>query len=113
MAQIVVTGQEAASNTDVLNGTRLITLSLGIVIVQCLADLNDATNSFDVDLSLPGGEAPWIAVDVPGNNPSLAGVLDERQWLSAQFDVIKEGHATLAFTETGAAIVTWRVVNIF
>lgn len=113
MGMIAEAGVEAASNTDVLNGTRLITVTLGILIVEVQASLNNATNRFLVSLSLPGGEAPWLDLECPGNNPALDGVLDDRTVLKASFDIIKEGHATLAFTEVGTALVTWRVTNIF
>lgn len=107
---ITVTGFEAATNADVLNGTRLLSVPLGKIRVECQAADNVAANKFVTSLTLPSGEAPWLNVDVPGGaTAGLAGVIDERRSLSGVYDITAPGHVTLSFTETGDTEVTWRV----
>lgn len=106
MTVIVVTGQEAATNADVLQASRLQNApSNGILVVECQSDLNDATNSFTVSLQLPDGSTPMNAVAVPAGT---VGQLDDRTKLLFSTPIGVGGHAVLGFTEVGAAIVTWR-----
>lgn len=107
---IVVSAVLTASDVDVLNNTRLQTVpSNGYLTIECQADLNNATNNFAVSVQLPDGSTPLEAVPVPGNNPSLGGVIDDRQKLEGTFPVDQGGHAVIQFTETGAAIATFRI----
>ena len=100
-----------ASNTDILNGTRLQSAPRnGSLMIRLIADLADATNNFTCSLQLPNGETPWEDVLVPGANPSLAGVVDERQLLQGTFPVAQGGHVVLSVTETGAAILTYQII---
>lgn len=108
---ILLSGVETASVTDLLNGTRLQSApGPGIMTFQFLADLNNATNRFTVTLQLPDGDTPLDLVPVPGANPSLGGVLDDRQVLQTSYRVQQGGHVSVALTETGAAICSWRVI---
>ncbi len=100
-----------ASDTDVLNGTRLNSIPYnGILTFDVLADLNNATNRFTVTIQEPDGDVPFDTQPVPGANPSLGGVLDERQLLRFTMPVRQGGHVNIALAETGAAICTWRAV---
>jgi len=109
---ITVTGFEAATNTDVLNGTRLVTVGLGSVKIEVQAGDNDATNNYTASLTLPSGEAPWLDVLIPGSaTAGLSGVIDDRLAMIGVYPITKEGHVTLSFTETGDTEVFWRVTS--
>lgn len=112
MGTITVTGREAATNVDVLSTGRLTTVNIGKVKVEVQANANDATNNFTCSLTLPSGEAPWLAIQVPGSNPALTGVLDDRQTLVGVFDIIEAGHLTFSVTESGTALLDWRITSL-
>jgi len=100
-----------ATNVDVLNGTRLNSIPYaGALTLQFLADLNNATNRYTLTIQQPGGDVPVDSQFVVGANPSLGGVLDDRQCMSFTFSAPQGGHFTVSLTETGAAICTWRAV---
>jgi len=111
MGTITITGREAASNADLMNGTRLLSVPMGKLKIVMQANANDATNNFTCSLTLPSGEAPWLDIQVPGSNPALTGVLDERQVLAGVFDIIQEGHVTLSITEAGTALLDWQITS--
>ncbi len=108
---IILSSQEAASNSDVLQGTRLQTVPAGgFLTFELQASDNDATNNFTASIQLPGGATPMESVRIPcGNSTGLAGVLDERTYLKATFPVAQGGHTVFSVTETGDAELTWRV----
>ncbi len=107
---IVLSGVLTASDTDVLNNTRLQTApSNGFITLEVNADLNNATNNFVASLQLPDGSTPLEAIAVPGTNPSLGGVIDTLQKLEGTFPVAQGGHVVLNLTETGTAICAFRV----
>lgn len=100
-----------ATNADILNGTRLNSIPYnGVLTFDVMADLNNATNRFNVTIQEPDGDVPIDSQIVPGANPSLGGVLDERQLFRFSMPVRQGGHVNIALTETGAAICTWRAV---
>lgn len=100
-----------ATNADILNGTRLNSIPYnGVLTFDVLADLNNGTNNFVVTIQEPNGDVPIDAQPVPGANPSLGGVLDERQLFRYSFGVSQGGHVNIALTESGAAIAMWRAV---
>ncbi len=101
----------AASNTDVLNNTRLNSIPYnGVLTFDVLADLNNATNNYVVTIQEANGDVPIDAQPVPGANPSLGGVLDERQLFRFSFGVAQGGHPNISLVESGAAIAYWRAV---
>lgn len=112
MGIITVTGREAATNTDLMNGTRLLSVPTGQLVIELQADLNTAAANYTVSVTLPSGEAPWLDVIVPSSNPSLTGVLDERTTLSAKFDIFESGHVTVSVTETGTTLLDWRITSL-
>ena len=108
---IYETGIEAATNTDVLAGTRLNAIPYrGVLTFDVCCQLNDATNSFAVTIQLPNGDVPVDAQRVPAVNPALAGVLDERMLARFVFPATIGGHFNISLTETGTAVCTWRAV---
>ena len=108
---IILSGQEAADNTDILQGTRLQTVPAGgMLTFELQASDNDATNNYTVSVQLPNGDTPMNATRVPcGNTTGLAGVIDERTNLTATFPVTQGGHTVFSCDETGDAELSWRV----
>lgn len=105
---ILLTGVEVATNTDLLANTRLSSIPYsGRLTLRFSADLNNATNRWALTVELPGGATPVVAQRVPGTNPALGGVLDERFLLQLSFPASPGGHFTITVAETGAAILTW------
>jgi len=81
------------------------------VITATNADiLNNATNNFTLTIQEANGDVPIDAQPVPGANPSLGGVLDERQLFRFTMGVAQGSHVNISLTETGAAICMWRAV---
>lgn len=114
MAQsIYLTGVEGASNSDILANTRLTSIPfLGVLTFQCQANLNNSTNRFAVTIQLPGGDVPVDSQFVSAGQEAdaLGGQLDNRYLDMWSFPSGLGGHFTISFTETGAAIATWRCV---
>lgn len=109
---IHVAGFEAATNSDVLNGTRLVTVGVGTVVIQAIAADNVAANHYTMSVTLPGGAAPMLDVLVPGGaTAGLAGVMDDRVCFTGTYRIVKEGHLTMSFTETGDTEVYWTVTS--
>ena len=111
MQTIILSDQEAASNADILQGTRLQTVpGSGILTFELQASDNDATNNYTVSVQMPGGDTPMNAVRIPcGTTSGLAGVIDDRTDLQASFAIQQGGHCVFSCTETGDAELTWRV----
>jgi len=108
---ILETANEIATNADILAGTRLNAIPYnGTLTLEVQANLNNATNNFALTVQLPGGDVPIDGQLVPGCNPSLDGVLDERTLLRLAFPAVTGGHFNISLTETGTAIVTWRAI---
>lgn len=112
MSIIMVTSFDAATNTDILQGTRLQTVpSNGILSFELQASDNDATNRYAVTISLPNGDTPLDGVLVPqGATAGLAGMIDDRLALKVRFRIDQGGHCVFSVTETGDAEVFSRVV---
>lgn len=111
MITITVTGFEAATNADVLQGTRLQTVpSNGVLLVEMQAADNVAANSYAAALQLPSGKTPFTGMLVPGGRTAgLAGNLDSDMAYRGSYRIAQGGHAVLDFTETGDTEVFWRV----
>ena len=110
MIVIIVTGLEAATAADVLQGTRLQTVPRnGILLFEMQAADNVAANSFAAAVQLPDGTTPFTGMLVPGGRTAgLAGVFDVGLF-RASFGIQQGGHCVLTFTETGDTEVFWRV----
>jgi len=111
MTVIILSDLEAASNTDILQGTRLQTVpKTGLLTFELQASDNDATNSYTVSVLMPGGDTPLLLTRVPcGNSTGLAGVIDARTKLQASFVIGQGGHCVFSCVETGDAELSWRV----
>lgn len=108
---IILSGLLSASNSDILQGTRLQTVPAnGVLMFEFQASDADATNNYSVSVQLPGGDTPMESVLIPcGNSTGLAGVLDMRTKLQATFPVGQGGHAVVGVTLTGTAEVIYRI----
>lgn len=108
---IILSGLEVASNTDILQGTRLQTVpNNGSLTFEIQAADNVAANNYTVSVQMPGGDTPMNAVRIPGGNSTgLAGVIDERTDLQATFGIAQGGHCVFSCTETGDTEMAWRV----
>ncbi len=103
--------QESATNTDILQGTRLQTVPAGgYLTFELQASDNDATNNLTASVQMTGGATPMNGTRIPcGNSTGLAGVIDERTNLTDTCPIAQGGHAVFSCTETGTAELTWRV----
>lgn len=108
---IYESGIISGTDTDVLNGGRLNTIPYGgKLTLDFQAQYCDATNLFQVTIQLPNGDVPVEDEIVPGTNPALAGILDERQLMRLTFAATQGGHFNIKVTETGTNVVTYRAV---
>lgn len=108
---IIVSGLEAATNADILQGTRLQSAPAGgTMTFELQSSDSDATNFYTASIQMPGGDTPMNGVRIPcGNSTGLAGVIDERTDLQATFPVGQGGHTVFSVTETGDAEIAWRI----
>ena len=108
---IILSEQEAATNADILQGSRLQTVPAGgVLLFEIQASDNDATNNYTFSLQMPGGDTPVNAQRAPcGNTGGLAGVLDDRTAFIYSAIVQQGGHTVFSCTETGTTELTWRV----
>ena len=110
MGPIILSDVEAATNADILQGTRLQTVPAGGVLTfELQSNNNNSTNNYAVSVQMPNGDTPLNNVKVPSCNPSLNGVIDERQNLTVSFPIMQGGHCVFSCTETGTAELAWRV----
>lgn len=108
---IILSSQEAATNADILQGTRLQTVpASGFLLFELQASDNDGTNNYVVSIQMPGGDTPMNAVRIPcGNSTGLAGVIDDRTALRVRFRIAQGGHCLFSTVEAGDSELTWRV----
>jgi len=103
---IYLTGVEIATTNDLLLNTRLTAIPYGgQLTIQCLANL--------ITIQLPDGKVPVDSQRVSAGQEvegALGGQLDSLHLDQWSFPAAQGGHFTIAFAETGTAIVTWRVV---
>ncbi len=112
---IYLTGIETASNADLLLNTRLsaIPYSGSGIVIEMQSNLANATNQFTCTIQLPDGKVPVDTQVVPCGQPVeevLGGVLNAQYLTRWAYPAPQGGHFTIAVTETGAAILTWRIV---
>lgn len=104
-------GVITATNTDLMSTGRLNAIPYSAPLtLEFLATDADATNNWALTIQLPGGDVPIDSQIVPASNPSLAGVLDERQLLRFVFQATQGGHFTVNAALTGSASLTYRFV---
>jgi len=100
----------AATNTDLLAGGRLNSIPYaGTLTVELQSQFADATNQYRLTLQLPNGDVPIDNQLVPGCNPAIAGVIDDRTKFIMSFRAASGGHFVISLTETGTAVCTFCV----
>ncbi len=111
MGPIILSNIEYATNSDILQGTRLQTVpSGGILTFELGASHANSSHNYAVSIQMPNGDTPLNSTLVPACNPSSDGVIDERQNLTVSFPIQQGGHCVFSTTETGSAgSMTWRV----
>ena len=63
---IILSDIASASDTDILQGTRLQTVPRGgFLTFELQSNENDATNSYTVSIQMPNGDTPLNTVRVP------------------------------------------------
>ena len=109
MADILLTGLEAATNTNVLASSRLETIPAGAEYLhfRCSANLNTAAANFALTIELPNGLIPIDGQVVPGNGDGATGVLDERTLMQWTWPAIPGGRFIISIVETGTAVFFW------
>ncbi len=109
MADILLTGLEAASNTNVLANSRLETIPAGATFLRfrCSANLADAANQFALTIELPNGLIPVDGQIVPANGDGATGVLDERTVMQWTWPAVPGGRFIVSVVETGTALFFW------
>lgn len=110
MGPIILSDIESNTNADILQGTRLQTVPAGGVLTfELQAKAASSVNNFTVSVQMPNGDTPLNNVLVPGCNPALDGVIDERQNLTVSFPIMQGGHCVFSCLETGSTVLAWRV----
>jgi len=110
MGPIILAGFEAATNADILQGTRLQTVPAGGVLTfELQTNQSDAGNFHAVSVQMPNGDTPLNNVRIPGTSPADDGIIDERQNLTVSFPIMQGGHCVFSTTETGTCNLAWRV----
>ena len=111
---IYLTGFEAGTSSDLLLNTRLSSIPYGgSLTIQMLSNLNNATNGYTCTIQLPDGKVPVDAQRVSAGQEvegALGGQLDNRLLDQWTFPAAQGGHFTISITETGTAVLTWRIV---
>ena len=110
MGPIILSSVETATNTDILQGTRLQTVPAGGVLTfELQAKTNDPSNNFTVSVQMPNGDTPLNNVRIPGTSVADTGIIDERQNLTVSFPIMQGGHCVFSMTENGDNNMAWRV----
>lgn len=107
---IIVSGQETASNTDILQGTRLQTVPRGGTLtfqLQASAAVV-GTNDHSVSIQLPNGDTPMNGVFAPADASGSSGVIDDRTAMIITVPIGQGGHAVFSTVETGTSVLSWR-----
>jgi len=107
---IVLSDLETATNTDILQGTRLQTVPAGgFLTFEMQTDENSPANSIQASIQMPNGDTPLNGVRVPASNPAVGGVIDDRQKLMITLPIAQGGHTVFSSDQTGGSNLTWRV----
>lgn len=110
---IYLTDFEAGSNADLLANTRLSSIPFnGNLTIQALANLNNATNGYTITIQLPDGEVPVDSQRVSAGQEAdaLGGQLRSDYLDQWTYTAGQGGHFTISITESGTAVLTWRIV---
>ena len=105
---IVLSDVESATNSDILQGTRLQTVpSGGFLTFELQSSDNSTTDFHEVSLQMPNGDTPLNTVRIPDGVTSFA--LNQNDKTQITLPIQQGGHTVFSTTETGTASLTWRV----
>jgi len=106
---IILFGQLAGTDTDILNGTRLATTPYpGIMTFKYAATVALlGTNDFLVSIAIPGGDVPIDSQLAP--LAAGTGNLDDRLAVQISFELDIGGQVLFGAVETGTSVFTWMV----
>jgi hypothetical protein len=105
---IVLSDIETATNSDILQGTRLQTVPAGgFLTFEMQSSQNDETNFHEVSIQMPNGDTPLNGVRIPDGVTGQAININDKTQIT--LPIQQGGHTVFSTTETGAAVLTWRV----
>jgi len=105
---IVLSDIESATNTDILQGTRLQTVPQGgFLTFELQSSVSDASNSMAVSVQMPNGDTPMNSVRIPAGASSDA--INDNDKTMITLPIAQGGHTVFSVTETGTAVLNWRV----
>ena len=105
---IVLSSTENASNTDILQGTRLQTVPQGgYLTFELQSSVNDLANNYSVSVQMPNGDTPLNDVRVTAGVTN--GALNNNDKMQITLPIAQGGHTVFSCTEVGAGQLTWRV----
>jgi len=105
---IVLSDYEVATNSDILQGTRLQTVPAGgFLTFEMQSSVNDTSNFHEVSIQMPNGDTPLNAVRIPDG--VTGGALNNNDKTQITLPIQQGGHTVFSTTETGTAALSWRV----
>lgn len=112
---IILSDQLTASNTDILQGTRLQNApSNGLLQFRMSSTVaTKGTNAYVTTLQLPNGATPINGILVPiADSGGTVGLLDDRTVMQFSFPVAQGGHVVYSVVLTGAGTLTYQVIFV-
>lgn len=105
---IVLSSLETATNSDILQGTRLQTVPQGgYLTFEMQASLNTGTDFITASIQMPNGDTPLN--DVRVTDGVTSGALNNNDKMQITLPVAQGGHTVFSCVETGSAGLYWRV----
>lgn len=105
---IVLSSTESATNTDILQGTRLQTVpSGGFLTFEMQSNENTSTDNVEVSIQMPNGDTPLNGVRIPKGETSNALNINDKTQIT--LPIAQGGHTVFSVTETGNSALVWRV----
>lgn len=110
---IFESGLEAATNTDILQGTRLQTVpQRGIMLFMLSASDNNVTDNMLVSIQLPDGRTPMNGIRIPQGQltAGVMGIMDTRLCLQYEAQINQGGHVVFSVVDTADSELYWRII---
>jgi hypothetical protein len=105
---IVLSDIEGATNSDILQGTRLQTVPQGgYLTFELQALYNSSTDFTTVSIQMPNGDTPLNGVRVPAG--ATGNALNVNDKMQITLPVAQGGHTVFSAEENGANVLAWRV----
>ena len=105
---IVLSDIETATNSDILQGTRLQTVPAGgFLTFEMQAGDNTDAEYVEVSIQMPNGDTPLNSVRIPDGATSFALNNNDKTMLT--LPIAQGGHTVFSVTEFGATSFTRRV----